>query len=87
MEGFTIVDGGVVMLIVMSALLAYSRGVVREIMAIGGWILAAVLGFVFADLGHRNRLAFGTHLKSVRTYYVRRYNQASSQKRVDQSRE
>ena len=51
MEGFTIVDGGVAILIVMSALLAYSRGIVREIMAIGGWILAAILGFIFADLG------------------------------------
>ena len=51
MEVFTIVDGIVAIIIVMSALLAYSRGLVREIMAIGGWILAAVFAFVFADLG------------------------------------
>lgn len=48
MEGFTIVDGGVALVIVLSALLAYSRGLVREVMAIAGWVAAAVLGFLFA---------------------------------------
>lgn len=48
MEGFTIIDGVVALIIIVSALLAYSRGVVREIMAIAGWIAAAVLAFVFA---------------------------------------
>ena len=51
MEGFTIVDGGVAIVIVMSALLAYSRGMVREVMTIGGWAAAAVLAFAFADIG------------------------------------
>ena len=50
MEGFTVVDGGVAIMIVMSALLAYARGMVREVTAILGWIAAAVLAFVFADL-------------------------------------
>ena len=50
MEDFTIVDGGVAIIIVMSALLAYARGMVREVTAIAGWIAAAVLAFVFADL-------------------------------------
>ena len=50
MDGFTIVDGGVAIAIVMSALLAYSRGLVREIMAIAGWIAAACISFVFADM-------------------------------------
>ncbi|MBP0480950.1 CvpA family protein [Sagittula salina] len=49
MEGFTIVDGVVGLVIVMSALLAYSRGLVREVMAIVGWIAAAILAFMFAD--------------------------------------
>ena len=49
MDGFTIVDGGVTVAIVMSALLAYSRGLVREIMAIAGWIAAAFIAFVSAD--------------------------------------
>ena len=48
MEGFTIIDAVVAGIIVISALLAYSRGVVRETMAIAGWVAAAVLAFMFA---------------------------------------
>ena len=48
MEGFTLVDGVVAGVIVLSAILAYSRGLVREAMAIAGWIGAAVLAFIFA---------------------------------------
>ena len=48
MEGFTLVDGIVAGLIVLSAILAYSRGFVREAMAIVGWVGAAALAFVFA---------------------------------------
>ncbi|QJF50895.1 CvpA family protein [Roseobacter ponti] len=48
MEGFTIIDGAVALVIVVSALLAYGRGLVRELMAIVGWIAAAILGFMFA---------------------------------------
>lgn len=49
MEGFTIIDGVVAAVIVVSAILAYSRGFVREAMAIVGWIAAAVLAFIFAQ--------------------------------------
>ena len=48
MEGFTVIDGIVAVVIVLSALLAYSRGLVREAMAIVGWIAAAVVAFLFA---------------------------------------
>lgn len=48
MEGFTIIDAVVAGIIVISALLAYSRGLVRETMAIAGWVAAAVLAFMFA---------------------------------------
>ncbi|WP_425038468.1 CvpA family protein [Primorskyibacter sp. S187A] len=48
MDGFTLVDGIVAVVIVMSALLAYSRGFVREGLAIAGWIGAAILAFIFA---------------------------------------
>ena len=48
MEGFTVIDGVVAAVIVISAILAYSRGLVREIMAIVGWVAAAVVAFVFA---------------------------------------
>ncbi len=48
MEGFTLVDGIVAAVIVISALLAFSRGLVREVMAIAGWVAAAVVAFLFA---------------------------------------
>lgn len=46
---FTLIDAGVAVIVVLSALLAYSRGMVRETMAIAGWAGAAVLAFIFAD--------------------------------------
>lgn len=46
---FTLVDGGVAIIVVLSALLAYSRGFVREVMAIAGWVGATILAFIFAD--------------------------------------
>ncbi|SIT76345.1 CvpA family protein [Pontibaca methylaminivorans] len=48
MDGFTIIDGVVALIVVLSALLAYARGMVREALAIVGWIVAAVLGFLLA---------------------------------------
>lgn len=49
MEGFTWIDGAVLGVILLSALLAYARGFVREALAIGGWIVATIAAFVFAD--------------------------------------
>jgi len=49
MDGFTIIDGVVGLIIIVSAVLAYSRGFVREAMAIIGWIVAAILAFIFAS--------------------------------------
>ncbi len=48
MDGFTIIDGIVAAVIILSAILAYARGFVRESLSIMGWIAAAVLAFVFA---------------------------------------
>ena len=48
MESFTLVDAAVALVIVVSAILAYSRGLLREILAIAGWIVAAVVAFVLA---------------------------------------
>jgi membrane protein required for colicin V production len=48
MEGFTLVDAVVAVVIVLSAILAYSRGLTREMLAIAGWVGAAVLAFLFA---------------------------------------
>ena len=48
MESFTNLDGIVAVVIILSAVLAYSRGFVREALAICGWILAAIVAYVFA---------------------------------------
>ena len=48
MDGFTLVDGIVALVVFASAILAYSRGLVREILSIAGWGVAAVLAFIFA---------------------------------------
>ncbi len=48
MEGFTIIDGVIAGIILISAFLAWSRGFVREVLAIGGWIVAAIVAFLFA---------------------------------------
>jgi len=48
MEGFTIIDAVVAGIILISAVLAFSRGFVREVLAIAGWIIAAFIAFVFA---------------------------------------
>lgn len=48
MQSFTYFDGGVALVLLVSAILAYNRGLIRETMAIGGWIAAAIVGFVFA---------------------------------------
>lgn len=48
MEAFTIIDGVVAAVIVISAILAYSRGFVRETLSILGWIAAAILAYMLA---------------------------------------
>ena len=48
MENFTVLDGIVAVIIILSAVLAYSRGFVREVLAIGGWVLAAIVAYVLA---------------------------------------
>ena len=51
MDGFTVIDAAVAIVIILSAILAYSRGFVREAMAIAGWFAAAFLAFLFAPAG------------------------------------
>jgi len=48
MQGFTIVDAGVAGIILISALLAYSRGFIREVLTIVSWVAAAAIAFPFA---------------------------------------
>ncbi len=45
---FTYVDAIVAAIVAVSAFLAYSRGLTREVLAIGGWIVAALLAFYLA---------------------------------------
>lgn len=48
MDGFTIVDAAVAGVILVSAFLAFARGFVREVLSIAGWVVAAIVAFVFA---------------------------------------
>ncbi len=48
MESFTLIDGVVAVVVILSAILAYSRGLVREVLAIAGWVVAAIVAFIFA---------------------------------------
>ena len=47
MDQTVFVDGGILLVILISAILAYSRGFVREVLSIGGWVIAAVVAYVF----------------------------------------
>jgi len=49
-DSFTLVDAAVALVIVVSAILAYARGLVREILAILGWVAAAIAAFLFAPM-------------------------------------
>ena len=48
MENLTAVDGGAALIILVSSILAFSRGLVRELMAILGWVGAAIAAYYFA---------------------------------------
>lgn len=48
MDGFTLIDGVVAGIVIMSGLLAFARGFLREMMSILGWIVAAVVAFMSA---------------------------------------
>lgn len=48
MESFTVVDGVVALVVLLSGVLAYSRGFVRETLSIAGWVAAAVAGYIAA---------------------------------------
>ena len=52
MEDFTLIDLIAGFVLLVSAVLAYSRGFVREMLAILGWVVAAVAGFYFAQDVH-----------------------------------
>ncbi len=47
---FTVADAVVLVIVAISALLAFSRGLTREALAIAGWVLAGFAAFFFAPL-------------------------------------
>lgn len=46
----TIADAVVALVVLVSAMLAFNRGFVREALAIGGWIASAFIAFYFAPM-------------------------------------
>ena len=48
MSDFNIVDGVILAIVIVSSLLAYSRGLVRELMSIAAWVIAAFLAYFLA---------------------------------------
>ena len=48
MDGFNYVDAIVAGVVVLSGVLAYARGLLREVIAIAGWVVAVIAAFVFA---------------------------------------
>ncbi len=48
MEDLTAIDGVAAIIILISSILAFSRGLVRELLAILGWIGAAIAAYYFA---------------------------------------
>lgn len=47
---FTFIDGAVALIVILSGVLAWSRGFTRELFAIGGWIVAALAAFYFTPV-------------------------------------
>lgn len=50
MEDFTLFDAGAAVVVVVSALLAYSRGLTREILTIAGWVGAAIAAYYLTPM-------------------------------------
>ena len=48
MDNFTMIDAVVAVVIIVSAILAYSRGLVREVLAIAGLVAAGIVAFSLA---------------------------------------
>ena len=48
MAEFNIMDGVILVIVIVSSLLAYSRGLVRELMSIAAWVVAAFLAYFLA---------------------------------------
>ena len=65
MESFTVLDGIVAAVIILSAVLAYSRGFVREALSIAGWIVFGALLWGRWRYGWRGHRAIQLTLAAV----------------------
>lgn len=78
MEGFTIIDAVAAGVIVISAILAYSRGFVRECLSIAGWVAAAIVAFIFApravplakEIPYLNTLIEGCEPATITAFFL-----------------
>jgi len=48
MDGFTLADAAIAGVILISAILAFSRGFVREVLSIAGWVVATIVAYKLA---------------------------------------
>ena len=48
MEDLTIIDGAVIAIVLISGILAFARGFMRELTSIAGWVGAAVVAYFLA---------------------------------------
>ena len=51
MDGLTIIDGVSLAVVLLSGILAYARGFLREVLAISGWIISIIVAFILAPTG------------------------------------
>ena len=51
MDGLTIIDGVSIAVVLLSGVLAYARGFLREVLAISGWIISIIIAFMLAPTG------------------------------------
>ena len=51
MDGLTIIDGVSIAVVLLSGILAYARGFLREVLAISGWIISIIIAFMLAPTG------------------------------------
>jgi membrane protein required for colicin V production len=73
MDGFTLIDGVSLAIILLSGALAYARGFFREILAISGWIISIIIAFLLAPSGvpivteipYLNRIVSGCEATTV----------------------
>lgn len=73
MYGLTLIDGIALAIILLSGVLAYARGFLREILAISGWIISIIVAFQLAptsvplvsEIPYLNKIVSGCEATTV----------------------